>query len=421
MTAAHAAADRSDIAIVGGSYAGLALAVALSQAADGALKITLFDRGDFGRTGAPLRDNRATAIAAGSRRLLTAIGIWPDLAQHAQAVTTIDITDSALDDAIRPTRLSYDNTLTDGTPGTVIIENTRLIAALQSAVRQTRGVTLIAGAHVTGLDVASSNTRLTMADGASHTTSLVVAADGARSAIREMAGIKTIGWQYEQTGIVTTVALDMPHEGRATQHFLPAGPFAILPLTGNRACITWTEGADEARRILALDDPAFLSETARRFGYKLGEITLAVGDGPTRQSWPLDMHLARALIANRVALIGDAAHSVHPIAGQGLNLGLRDVAALAEVLIDGARLGLDIGHATVLERYQSWRRLDSAVSAATFDGLNRLFSSDATVLRSLRGAGLGLVDRLPVLKQFFVTEAAGLTGDLPKLLKREPI
>jgi 2-octaprenyl-6-methoxyphenol hydroxylase len=421
MTGADAAPDRSDVAIVGGSYAGLALAVALSQASEGALKIAVFDRGDFGCAGSPHRDNRATAIAAGSRRLLAAIGVWPELEQHAQPATAIDITDSALDDAIRPTRLSYDNRLADGTPGTVIIENTRLIAALQSALRRTRGVTLIAGVQVTGLDVASANARLTLADGANHTTSLVVAADGARSAIREMAGIKTVGWTYPQTGIVTTVALDTPHEGRAVQHFLPAGPFAILPLTGNRACITWTEGTGEAARILALDDAAFLAETARRFGYKLGEITLAPTPGPTRQSWPLDMHLARALIANRVALIGDAAHSVHPIAGQGLNLGLRDVAALAEVLIDGARLGLDIGHATVLERYQSWRRLDSAVSAATFDGLNRLFSNDATVLRSLRGAGLGLVDRMPMLKQFFVSEAAGLTGDLPKLLQQHRI
>lgn len=416
-----AVGERVDVAVVGGSYAGLALAIALSQASEGALKIAVFDRGDFGRSGTPLHDNRATAIAAGSRRLLVAIGVWPDLAPHAQPVTAIDITDSALDDVIRPTRLSYDNTLVDGTPGTVIIENARLIAALQAAVRRAPGVELIAAAAVTGLEITSGSASLTLDNGTMRTASLIIAADGARSSIRDMAGIKTVGWRYEQTGIVTTVLLDTPHEGRAVQHFLPAGPFAILPLTGNRACITWTEGADEARRILALDDAALLAETARRFGYRLGEITLAVTAGPTRQSWPLDMHLARALIVNRVALIGDAAHSVHPIAGQGLNLGLRDVAALAEVLIDGARLGLDIGQTTVLERYQSWRRLDSAMSAATFDGLNRLFSNDATVLRSLRGAGLGLVERLPVLKQFFVNEAAGLTGDLPKLLRQEPI
>jgi 2-octaprenyl-6-methoxyphenol hydroxylase len=421
MNSRSAASGRIDVAIVGGSYAGLALAIALAQASQGALTITVFDRGDFGRSGAPAHDNRATAIAGGSRRLLEAIGVWHELEAYAQPVTAIDITDSALDDAIRPTRLSYDNTLVDGTPGTVIVENARLLAALQAASRRAPGVELIAAVSVTGLEVASGGASLTLDNGMVRTVSLVVAADGARSGVREMAGIKTVGWRYDQTGIVTTVALDTPHEGRAVQHFLPAGPFAILPLTGDRACITWTEGADEAKRILALDDAAFLAETARRFGYKLGEITLAASSGPARQSWPLDMHLARALIADRVALIGDAAHSVHPIAGQGLNLGLRDVAALAEVLIDGARLGLDLGQATVLERYQAWRRLDSAMSAAAFDGLNRLFSNDATVLRTLRGAGLGLVDRMPLLKQFLVSEAAGLTGDVPKLLKRQPI
>jgi 2-octaprenyl-6-methoxyphenol hydroxylase len=413
--------ERIDIAIVGGSYAGLALALALDQAARGALHIAVFDRGDFGRSGAQVRDNRATAIAAGSQRLLRAIGVWTELEPHAQPVTAIDITDSALGDVIRPTRLSYDNTLQDGSPGTVIIENARLLTALQRAVRQTPGIERVAGVTVMALDITSARARLLLEDSRARDASLVVAADGARSAVRDMAGIKTVGWPYAQTGIVTTVALDTPHNGRAVQHFLPAGPFAILPLTGDRACITWTEDVANAERILALDDAAFLIETERRFGFALGGITLAPGSGPSRQSWPLDMRLARALIVNRVALMGDAAHSVHPIAGQGLNLGFRDVAALAEVLIEGARLGLDLGQATVLERYQSWRRLDSAMSAATFDGLNRLFSNDATVLRSLRGAGLGLVDRMPMLKQLLVTEAAGLTGDLPKLLRQQPI
>ncbi len=208
---------------------------------------------------------------------------------------------------------------------------------------------------------------------------------------------------------------EKPHGGRAVQHFLPSGPFAILPLTGNRSCITWSEEEKRAKEILALDDAGFLAEVEQRFGYRLGAIVL---EGP-RASWPLDMHLARALVADRFALIGDAAHGVHPIAGQGLNLGLRDVAALTEVVADAARLGLDIGSVTVLERYERWRRLDSALSAATFDALNRLFSNDWTVLRTARDFGLGLVDRMPGLKQFFVTEAAGLTGDVPKLLRGE--
>ena len=228
-------------------------------------------------------------------------------------------------------------------------------------------------------------------------------------------GIKSVRWGYDQTGIVTIVAHERPHGGRAVQHFLPAGPFAILPLTGNRSCITWSEDAGEAARILALDDAAFLDEVDLRFGGRLGGIQLA---GP-RQSWPLELHLARSYAAPRLAVIGDAAHSVHPIAGQGLNLGLRDSAALVEVIADAARLGLDIGSAAVLERYEQWRRFDSTVSAIAFDGLNRLFSSDNAMLRAARDAGLGLVDRSPVLKQAFVKEASGLSGELPKLLRGE--
>jgi 2-octaprenyl-6-methoxyphenol hydroxylase len=232
-----------------------------------------------------------------------------------------------------------------------------------------------------------------------------------------MAGIKTVGWDYPQAGIVTVVAHERPHGGKAVQHFLPAGPFAILPLTGNRSCITWSENREEAERILALDDAGFLAEIDRRFGGKLGALSLT---GP-RQSWPLSLHLARALVASRVALVGDAAHVVHPLAGQGLNLALRDVAALAEVLADAARVGLDLGDATALARYERWRRFDSWMSAAAFDGLNRLFSNDVTLLRSAREFGLGLVDRLPGLKQMFVTEAAGLSGEVPRLLKGEAV
>jgi 2-octaprenyl-6-methoxyphenol hydroxylase len=235
--------------------------------------------------------------------------------------------------------------------------------------------------------------------------------------LREAAGIKIVGWGYGQTGIVTTIAHSRPHGARAVQHFLPGGPFAILPLPENRSCITWSEDAAEAQRILALDDMAFLAEVEKRVGGRLGTLELA---GP-RQSWPLEMHLARSYVARRFVVIGDAAHGVHPIAGQGLNLAFRDVAALTEVLADAARLGLDLGNGEVLARYERWRRFDSAVSAATFDGLNRLFSNDWTLVRAARDFGLGLVDRMPGLKAFFVREAAGLSGELPRLLKGEPV
>jgi 2-octaprenyl-6-methoxyphenol hydroxylase len=218
-------------------------------------------------------------------------------------------------------------------------------------------------------------------------------------------------------GIVTTVAHTKPHRGRAVQHFLPAGPFAILPLKGDRSSIVWSEQRERATAIMAGDDASFLAELSLRFGHQLGELSLA---GP-RQSFPLDLQIARSFVADRFVLIGDAAHAVHPLAGQGLNIGMRDVAALIEVLVEGARLGLDSGSAPLLERYERWRRFDSAFSALAMDGLNRLFSNDNAPLRLLRDLGLGLVDQAPELKRFFVREAAGLTGDVPKLLKGQEL
>jgi 2-octaprenyl-6-methoxyphenol hydroxylase len=256
-----------------------------------------------------------------------------------------------------------------------------------------------------------------LADGSDLEAALLVAADGRNSPMREAAGIGTIAWSYGQTGIVTRVEHELPHEGRAVQHFLPGGPFAILPLKGNRSCITWSEEAGRARVILALDDAAFLEEVDRRFAGRCGTLRLI---GP-RASWPLEMHLARRYIDRRFVLVGDAAHGVHPIAGQGLNLGFRDVAALTEVLTEAARLGLDLGDADALERYQSWRRFDSAISAATFDGLNRLFSNDWTLMRSARELGLGLLHRLPAVKELLVAEAAGMTGDIPKMLRGQRV
>jgi 2-octaprenyl-6-methoxyphenol hydroxylase len=393
---------------------GLALACTLADALDG-LCIGLVDPGAFGE-GQGSRDARASALSAGSRRLLEAIGAWEALAPHAEAVAAVDITDSSLEDAFRPVLVSYDNTVEDGEPATFIVENERLNAAVLEAAARRPAIARLDGT-ATHYGASAHAATLELAGGGTVTAPLLVAADGRNSRLREAAGIGVVGWAYDQVGIVATVAHDKPHRSRAVQNFFPAGPFAILPLPGNRACVTWTEEAARGRAIVDLDDAGFLAEVEKRFGYRLGNIALA---GP-RGVWPLEMHLARALAADRLALAGDAAHLVHPIAGQGLNLGLRDVAALTEVVADAARLGLDIGSAVVLERYARWRRTDAAMSAAAFDALNRLFSNDLTLLRTVRGAGLRLVDRMPALKHFFVTQAAGLTGELPKLLRGERV
>jgi 2-octaprenyl-6-methoxyphenol hydroxylase len=256
-----------------------------------------------------------------------------------------------------------------------------------------------------------------LSDGARLRTRLLVAADGARSGIRERAGIPSRGWDYGQSAIVCTVAHERDHGGRAEEHFLPAGPFAILPLRHCRSSIVWTEQRDEAERILELPAGDFHGELERRFGLHLGEIE-AVGP---RRAYPIGLWIARAFVGPRLALVGDAAHVIHPIAGQGLNMGLKDVAALAETVVDAARLGLDPGAAAVLERYQRWRRFDTMAMGVATDGLNRLFSNRSDVLRFTRDLGLGLVDRVPALKRVFIREAAGLLGEIPKLLKGEAL
>jgi 2-octaprenyl-6-methoxyphenol hydroxylase len=408
--------ERLDVLIAGGGTAGLALACALADALGSGARIAVADRSAL-RPGCATAEPRAFALSAGSKNMLSVLGIWHEIAPHAQPVTTVDITDSSLDDAIRPVLVSYDNTVSGGEPATYIVEEWRLQQALLAAAAGSACVALLGEEPAVGFTVDAHAVSIGLAGGTPRTlrARLLVAADGRASRLREAAGIQVVRWSYPQVGIVATVRHAKPHGGRAVQHFLPSGPFAILPLVGNRACITWTEEAGTAKALLALDDAGFQAEVARRFDYRLGAVEL---EG-RRASWPLDMHLARALVGDRFALIGDAAHGVHPIAGQGLNLGLRDAAALAEVVADAARLGLDLGSGGALERYQRWRRLDAAVSAATFDTLNRLFSNDWTLLRTARDFGLGLVERMPALKQFFVAEAAGLTGEVPKLLRGE--
>lgn len=407
--------QRYDILISGGSYAGLGLALALAQALEG-VSIGVIDPKARGAGDPLLDDPRAFALSASSQRLLDAIGIWSAVSETAQAVASIEITDSELDAGVRPTLLTYANEIDDGSAASFIVPGGPLLMALDAAARSDPAIRFVTGT-ASGYSAGDHGAVVTLTDGREVTGALVVAAEGRRSTLREAAGIKLIGWDYEQTGIVVTVEHEREHEARAVQHFLPSGPFAILPLPGRRACITWSEGSREAQRILALDDTAFLAEVDKRFGGRLGRVRLA---GP-RASWPLSMHLARGYIAPRLALIGDTAHGVHPIAGQGLNLGLRDVAALAQVIAEAMRVGLDPGNAETLKQYERWRRFDATVSTFAFDGLNRLFSNDWTLVRAARDVGLGIVDRLPFLKRALVSEAAGVSGDLPRLLKGEAL
>ncbi len=400
-----------DIAIAGGSHAGLALALAFVRIGGPELHVAVIERADV-RNREPANDPRAFAISAGSRNLLASIGVWPALAPIAEPVRTIEITDSALGHAVRPALLTYDNHVPGGAPATYIIEAEALRQALLARALATGGIDIIAPATVTSFETGGTGVTLALGSGGRINTALLVAADGAKSPTRAAAGIKTLNWSTAQVGIVTMVAHDRPHEGRAVQHFLPSGPFAMLPLPGNRMCVTWTEDAERGRAIAASDDVTFQAEVEQRFGFKLGAIEVT---GP-RALWPLEFHLARTLIAPHVALVGDAVRSVHPLAGQGLNLGLRDVAALAETVIDGMRLGLSPGDGTLLANYERWRRFDSNGAAAAFGMLNTLFSNDWTLLRAARGVGLGLVDRMPGLKDLLVTEAAGLTGEIPRLM-----
>jgi len=406
-----------DVAIAGGGFVGLALAAALDRAAPGGFKIALIDTADIKDLDAIGTDPRASAITAASRHLLEVLGVWPEVADKAQAMRHIDITDSPLEAAVRPMLLHFDMALDGAEPAAHMVENRDLLQALRRHVMGLESVSVFAPDKIISFETDGQHAVLELEGAGRIGARLIAAADGRRSSLRAMAGIKVVGWSYRQIGIAATVEHDAPHEGRAVQHFLPAGPFAILPLKGNRSSLVWSERRDRGEAILADGKARVQSEIERRFGPRLGGVRLT---GPFG-GFPLDMHLARSFIADRFALIGDAAHGLHPLAGQGLNIGLRDVAALAEVVVETARLGLNIGGPSTLERYQRWRRFDSAISGTAMDGLNRLFSNDSDGLRVVRALGLGLVERLPALKRFFVEEAAGITGETPRLLRGEPI
>jgi 2-octaprenyl-6-methoxyphenol hydroxylase len=335
--------------------------------------------------------------------------------KDAQPIREILVTDGAPGRAASPFSLHFDAGEVGAPQLGAIVENRHIRAALQGKALAEKNLTVIAPAAVKSVSTDAGGVTAVLGNGDTVAARLAIAADGRVSPLRDAAGIKTIGWSYPQTGIVATVEHERPHNGVAYEHFLPAGPFAILPMTGNRSSLVWTEEKTKAPALLALDEDRFNEELARRFGAHLGAVKVT---GP-RWSYPLSFHIARDFVKPRFALAGDCAHGIHPIAGQGLNLGLKDAAALAEVLLDAARLGQDIGALDVLRRYERWRRFDSVTLAASTDALNRLFSNDIEPLRVLRDIGMGIVDSIGPARRFFMRHAGGDVGKLPRLMRGE--
>jgi 2-octaprenyl-6-methoxyphenol hydroxylase len=406
--------NTSDILIVGGGLNGPALALALAQTGH---TVTLIDalprdaraREDF--------DGRSYALALASQKLIDQIGVWDAVAGQAQPMLEIKVTDGRAGQGPSPFFMHFDHAEIEEGPMGYMIEDRYLRRALRDAMEAEPAITLVDEQTVIAQDADATGVTVTLASGDSLRGRLLVGADGRRSGTAERAGIKRTGWDYGQTALVCAIEHDRPHNGIAHQFFMPPGPLAILPLPGNRSSIVWSERSDRAAAIQSLDEESYLSILRPRFGDFMGDIRLA-GD---RFTYPLNLTLANAFVAERLALVGDAAHGVHPIAGQGLNAGLRDVGALAEVLTEARRRGEDIASSLVLDRYQQWRRFDTASLAAATDAFNRLFSNDNPLLRLGRDIGMGVVGAIPGLRQSFIREAAGLTGDLPRLLQGRPI
>jgi 2-octaprenyl-6-methoxyphenol hydroxylase len=400
---------RVELGIVGGGLNGLTLAIACASAG---IEVAVIDRADPAAMLSAGFDGRTSAIAFGSKRVLEGIGIWPLVAARAQPIREIRVADDG-----SPLFLHYDHREVGDDPLGWIVENRDLRRALHDRAGQLPGLRLVAPATVARADPGAAVATLHLDDGRAIAAQLVAAADGMASPLRQAAGIRTLAWSYPQTGIVATVRHEKPHRGIAVEHFLPAGPFAILPMTGNRSSIVWTERAARAPTLLAMSEADFHRQLEARFGDFLGKIEV---EGP-RWSYPLAFLHAERYVGRRLALVGEAAHVIHPIAGQGLNLGIRDIAALAECLVDGRRLGLDLGDPSLLARYEGWRRLDTLVLAAVTDGLNRLFSNRVAPVKLARDLGLAAVGKAPPLKRLFMRHAMGILGEQPRLVRGEEL
>jgi 2-octaprenyl-6-methoxyphenol hydroxylase len=401
--------QRFDIAIAGGGITGLALALTVKRVLKGALSVGLIERQESATA------DRAFAFSAGSCRLLQALGVWDAIEPYAQPLHDMVITDSRLDEPVRPVFLTFAGEASKGEPFAHMIPEQTVIDALRRALASS-GVEKIHG-EALSCQSEQSGAILFLSDGSSLKASLVLACDGAKSKLREDAGIGWFYWSYRQSGIVATIGIEREHEGRAEEHFLPSGPFAVLPLTGRRFTMVFTERTDRVGRILARDEQGMIEEIERRIGYRFGRLQLL----SQPRAYPLGFGIARRFSAGRLALVGDAAHLVHPIAGQGLNLGLRDVASMAELIADHAALGLDPGDAAVTDAYERARRADTVAMSFVTDGMNRLFSNDAMPVRLMRDFGLGVVDRLPSIKARLIKDAAAVHKRMPRLMRGESL
>lgn len=406
--------DDCDVLIVGGGLNGPALALALASAGITSTVIDARPRTDFGD---PEFDGRAYALSLSSRRMLAALGVWADVEEHAQAISEIKISDGRPGEGASPLHLHFDSAEIDEGPMGHILEDRFLRTALLRVMDASPYVEQVSGARVDEQIVEPGFAQVVLDDGRRFRAALIGGCDGRSSAVARRAGINRTGWDYRQTSLVCAIAHERPHDGIAHQFFMPSGPLAILPLPGNCSSIVWTEERRRAE-VIAKSSPAdYLATLGPRFGDFLGEIELA----GKRHSYPLGLTVAESFVAPRIALVGDAAHGIHPLAGQGLNLGLRDVAALAEVLTETFRRGLDLGAVDTLQAYQRWRRFDTALLVGATDGINRLFSNDNPILRAGRDVGLAAVNRMPWLRRGLIREAAGLSGDLPRLLQGRPL
>jgi len=408
-TASQADGETRDLLILGGGLVGMALALA---AARQGMTSHVIDRADPAELTAEGFDDRATAISTASWHLFSNIGIAEGLEQFACDISSIAVTDQN-----KPGRIDFTPEPHEGTLGRMF-PNRRLRLALFEAAAAEPDINWVSKAQITERQRSEFGVAAVLADGRKLKGRLMVAAEGRGSPTRDEAGFTLAHWDYKHRAVIAGLTHSKPHDNVAWEIFYPAGPFALLPMNDDadgthRSSLVWTVSEEDGRAVTKLGDRAFLAEVQKRMGDILGEVT-SVG---ARSSWPLGFHHTAKITDQRLALIGDAAHGIHPIAGQGLNLGLRDVGALVEVLAEGARIGLDPGDAQLLKRYENWRGLDSFMVALATDGLTRLFGVRGKTASAVRRLGMSAVQRTDLLKTFFMDEARGVSGDLPELLK----